>query len=316
MKHVLLTTYPTAFLHQGGGEREIHLLNHALNAAGIMSEIYGPESKSLTTYQAAIHFSMLGGAEPMIDTLAQAGLKMILWPNLWFVQTPTAQHIAHLTEILSRFDAVVFRSRAEETHFRQYLELSGKEIIYVSPLVSPKFQQKDISKVFPETYGLTNYAIWTGIIEPQKNQLAAVRAFKDLDIDLIISGQVRDSEYAKLCMSEATENIKFIPALPFASDLHLSALANSRFIVELPLDFPGTSALEAAMMGCQLLLSRSAWTEEMFSDLSVQVAPTDINAIRNAVIDMLDPTKQLAYSTKAIELKTSIELLVEYLHTH
>jgi glycosyltransferase involved in cell wall biosynthesis len=314
MKHVLLTTYPTAFLHQGGGEREIHLLNHALNAAGIMSEIYGPESKSLTTYQAAIHFSMLGGAEPMIDTLAQAGLKMILWPNLWFVQTPTAQHIAHLTEILSRFDAVVFRSRAEETHFRQYLELSGKEIIYVSPLVSPKFQQKDISKVFPETYGLTNYAIWTGIIEPQKNQLAAVRAFKDLDIDLIISGQVRDSEYAKLCMSEATENIKFIPALPFASDLHLSALANSRFIVELPLDFPGTSALEAAMMGCQLLLSRSAWAKEMLADIATLVDPTDECAIRQAITNILSNKDQQSEIITMPVMTEAIKSIINFLN--
>lgn len=137
--------------------------------------------------------------------------------------------------------------------------------------------------MFRETHGLDRYAIWPGIIEPQKNQLTAVRAFKNLNIELIISGPVRDQAYLEQCRLEAGDNVRFMPAFPFGSELHLSALAHCELFVELSLDFPGASALEAAAMGCPLLLSRSPWTEELLGDYCFQADPRDEVAIRAAV---------------------------------
>ncbi|PBI80635.1 hypothetical protein A9993_13315 [Rahnella victoriana] len=287
MNRVLLTTFPGAFMYDGGGEREIHLLNEVLNRSGMISDIYGPTSRSINAYQFAIHFSMAGGSEHVISSAAENGLKLILWPNLWFVEPPSPESINHFKSLLSYFHAVVFRSEAEEIHFRNYLDLEGKDVIRVSPLISPKFFRKDVTDVFRESYGLDSYAIWTGIIEPQKNQLAAVRAFNELDMDLIISGGIRDQNYADECKRQAGKNIKFIPAIPFGSEQHLSALAHSEMVVELPFDFPGTSAIESAVMGSKLLLSRSDWTEEMLGSYCIQVDPYNDTEIQNAAMDLM-----------------------------
>ncbi len=288
MKRVLLTTFPSAFLHQGGGEREILLLNEALNNAGVMSDIYGPMSKSINSYEALIHFSMAGGSEYIVDDAFRSDLKRILWPNLWFVSEPSLEHLHYLSNFLSRFDAVVFRSHSEERHFSKYLDTAGKEIIRVSPLISQRFFSAYNSDVFRESYGLERYAIWPGIIEPQKNQLAAVRAFKGLPLNLVISGAVRDASYLQQCAMEADKNVLFIPAMPFGSELHLSALRNSLLFVELPLDFPGSSALEASLLGCTLLLSRTEWTDEFLRDRCSQVDPSDVPAIRAAIQSCTD----------------------------
>ncbi|MFP1825601.1 hypothetical protein ACLEE4_08070 [Lonsdalea quercina] len=283
MNRILLTTFPSAFMYDGGGEREIHLLNEAINRAGMICDIYGPTSRSINAYQSVIHFSMAGGSEHVIESAKDNGLRLILWPNLWFVETPSASTLERLKALLSHFHAVVFRSQAEENHFRQYLDIEGKDVIRVSPLISPKFFRKNVTDVFRESYGLTSYAIWPGIIEPQKNQLAAVRAFTDLNLDLIISGGVRDQSYADECKRQAGPNVRFIPAMPFGSEQHLSALAHSQMVIELPFDFPGTSAIEAAAMGCPLLLSRSEWTNEMLGSDCTQVDPTDEKEIRQLV---------------------------------
>lgn len=283
MKRILITTYQEAFLHNGGGEREIHILKESLNTRGVLADIYGPTSHPLSAYDVVIHFSMNTDSERIVERVRQYGKRLILWPNLWFISEPTKQHIDRLRKYLNYFDAVVFKSEAEQAHFSRYFELSNQQIIRAAPLVSPKFTRTEFSNVFRETHGLDRYAIWPGIIEPQKNQLIAVRAFKNLNIELVISGAVRDQTYLEQCRMEAGDNVRFIPAMPFASELHLSALANCELFIEFSLDFPGASALEAAAMGCPLLLSRSPWTEELLGDYCLQVDPHDEVAIRAAV---------------------------------
>jgi glycosyltransferase involved in cell wall biosynthesis len=313
MKKVLLTTFPSAFLHYGGGEREITLLNETLNTCGIMSDIYGPVSKSISSYNAVIHFSMHGGSEQIIDAINIENVPLILWPNLWFVKEPDAHHIEILERMLQKFKAVIFRSQTEELHFKKYLNLSNKDVIRISPLVSPKFLRRGISRVFQESYSIDNYAIWPGIIEPQKNQLSAVRAFNDIDCDLVISGRVRDRAYAELCVAEAGGNIHFIPTMPFGSELHLSALAYSKMVVELPLDFPGTSAVEAAAMGCHLLLARSKWTEEILGDCCIQVDPCDSFDVQQKAMDILKGDFVNHTNKKFTTIDQAIKPLVEYI---
>lgn len=314
MKRILLTTSPNAFLHRGGGEQEVLLLNEFLNASGVMSDIYGPTSRSLSAYDSVIHFSMQDGSELLVDALAGAGQHLVLWPNLWFVNEPGSWYLERLSRLLARFDAVVFKSHSEEAHFKQYLSLEGKDVIRVAPLISPKFRRRvGISRVFQESYGLDRYAIWPGIIEPQKNQLAAVQAFRGLDVTLVISGAVRDEAYAAECQRAAGNNVMFIPVMPFGSELHLSALTYSSLFIELSRDFPGTSALEAATMGCKLVLSKSGWTAEFLADASMQVIADDVVEIRRAVSDVLENSAPSMTAFTPLSVADSIAPLLRYL---
>lgn len=316
MRRVLISTFPSAFLHHGGGEREILLLNEALNGAGIISDIYGPASKAIDAYEALVHFSMVRGSEHIVSEASGRGLKLILWPNLWFVKEPDVDELHYCNQFLSHFDAIVFRSYSEERHFRRYIDISGKQIIHVSPLISPRFTSTYSSDIFRESYGIEKYAIWPGIIEPQKNQLTAIRAFKDLPLNLVISGSVRDPRYLQICMNEAGENILFIPPMPFGSELHLSALRQSNLFVELPLDFPGSSALEASLLGCDLMLSQREWTGELLGDGCLQVDPLNVEAVRETVRNHLEQPYKVArerfeYRTPSQSIRSLLSFLVD-----
>lgn len=314
MKRVLLTTHPTAYLKQGGGEREIHLLKRAFDAADILVDIYGPNSLPIDQYDIVIHFSMVSGSELVLRESAAAGKKMILWPNLWLVSPPTEGHLKYLQALIEIFDAFVFKSKTEEAHFKSLFRIDEKYSINVLPLVTKSFSRKNITPVFKESYGLDRYVIWPGIIEPQKNQLSAIRAFREIEIPLVISGQVRDSDYYEACKREATENVVFIPEMPFASELHLSALAHSELFLELPLDFPGTSALEAAALDCKMLLSKSTWVDELIPGAS-QVEPTNIESIIESVNKLA--SSRITPDSRAPKYQTSevdaVRGLIEYI---
>lgn len=314
MKKILINTYPGAYIHHGGGEREIHLLKEVLNTEGVLTDIYGPTSLPLSNYDTLIQFSMIGGSESVIEAAVEAKLKRILWPNLWQTHEPSDEQLAHIKHFATKFDTIVFKSKAEEQHFAKYVDIADKKIIHIYPLVSPKFFRQNISDVFRETHGFKPYAIWTGIIEPQKNQLSAVKAFAGLDLNLFISGEIRDRHYFELCKKSASNNVKFISSMPFGSEIHLSALAHCDIYLELPLDFPGTSALEAMAIGCRLLLNQCDWCEEMIGENCMQVNPLDENSICSGVTNALLKYKTTTNS-KLENLKTNISVtpLVSYL---
>ena len=70
--------YPGAYLYHGGGEREIFLLRDALNKAGLIADLYGPDSRPVSEYDTVIHFSLAGRTEQMLYQLAGNDRQMIL----------------------------------------------------------------------------------------------------------------------------------------------------------------------------------------------------------------------------------------------
>jgi len=284
MKRILLTTYPTAFLHHGGGEQELHLLKNALNEDKASCDIYGSQSRSINTYDWIIHFALTEESSYLIDALEYEKRQLILWPNLWFATAPSLFSLKNLQELLSKFSAVVFKSRTEESHFRQYFDLKGLDVIRIRPLVDMRFHPNCVSGLFKESYGWDKYALGCGIIEPVKNQLRVFEAFRVAKLPIIWSGEIRDRRYHEQCLRAAGRNAYFIPAMPFASEIHLSALAGCSLYVEVPLDFAGTSALEAAAMGCEVILNECAWSAELLGDKCTTVDPFKSELIADAVL--------------------------------
>lgn len=290
MKRILLTTYPGAYLYHGGGEREIFLLRDALNKAGLIADLYGPGSRPVSEYDTVIHFSMADGTEQMLDQLAGNDRQMILWPNLWFVDEPDKDTLEHLQKLVNRFGVIVFKSNAERVHFQKYFAIKDKKIILVLPGVSNEFATARRTTLFTDVYGVKDYIFWPGIIEPQKNQLKAIQALSSLDIPLVISGSVRDQAYFRLCCESAGANTLFVPEMPFGSGIYISALTGCKVFLELPLDFPGVSAIEAIEVGCELILTDCEWSREFFNNKAILVNPNSEEDIRKAVIAKLGST--------------------------
>lgn len=123
-----------------------------------------------------------------------------------------------------------------------------------------------------------------GRIEGRKNQLALIRALRNTPFQVIINGKhsPNNRQYYLQCRKEATGNIRFNERV---SEEELFIMFNSARVHVLPSYFEttGLSSLEAAVMGCNIVITNKGDTLEYFRDLAYYCDPEDPSSIRKAI---------------------------------
>lgn len=123
-----------------------------------------------------------------------------------------------------------------------------------------------------------------GRIEGRKDQLDLIRALNGTDYRLMIIGSpsANQVKYYEACKSEAGPNVTFIPAL---SQPELAAYYAKARVHVLPSWFEttGLSTLEAAAMGCRIVITDKGDTREYFGEHAFYCEPGSPVSIRDAV---------------------------------
>ena len=280
---ILITTYHEAFLKKGGGEYELLEVAFNLRKLGFIADIYSPFSRDIDFYNTIIHFSTHITGLYLFETLHSYGKKIILWPNVWF-QGPVDE-IQH--SVISRYlelsQAVVFKSQVERALIENVVPLNGIDVLHLPACVDPCFSQPTPTRLFRETFGLKDYILWIGIIEPCKNQLLAITALKHLQIPIVFIGNYREEAYYQACRAQAPDHFLFLDPMPHKSDIFRAAIQECALYIEQTLDPPGKSVLEAAISGANILISQSEWAREHFGNYPVYVDPTNPESIAEGV---------------------------------
>lgn len=279
---VLLTTYHHAFLKKAGGEYELFSISEKLKCHGLIADVYGPFSRSLESYDVALHFSVHGGGLDLLQYIHGQGKPIALWPNLW-LNAPAPQLAPMVNAYINLSKMVIFKSLAEQSMFSRFFELPENKVRRVITQADPIYRKEAPPGLFPALYGLDRYAIGVGIIEPNKNQLAVIRAFKGTGLKLVLVGGHRDEAYYRTCQQEGGNDVVFIDGLPARSELMRSALRESCLFIECSHEPPGLSSIEAGLAGCRLVVSDSPWSREHFADLAHYCNPESQDSIRAAV---------------------------------
>jgi glycosyltransferase involved in cell wall biosynthesis len=126
--------------------------------------------------------------------------------------------------------------------------------------------------------------ICVGRIEGIKNQLNLIRALNGTRYRLIIIGSPSENQkgYYKECRKEAAGNISFIAAI---SQEELTGYYTAARVHALPSWFEttGLSSLEAAAMGCNLVITDKGDTREYFENYAWYCDPASPQSILAAV---------------------------------
>jgi glycosyltransferase involved in cell wall biosynthesis len=121
-------------------------------------------------------------------------------------------------------------------------------------------------------------------IEGRKNQLNLIRALNGTDFRLLIIGSVSPNHqaYFEQCKREAAANVELLGRI---SDEELMQIYTKAHVHVLPSWFEttGLSSLEAAAMGCNLVITNKGDTTEYFGDNAFYCEPDDVMSIRRAV---------------------------------
>lgn len=285
---LLLTTYHQAFLSPGGGETELRQIADYISDIGVRADLYGPSAKRLSFYDAVIHFSAHGGGELLLAEVKAAAKPVILVPNFNFFDR---DHTSH--EVVQRHldlaNLIILRTNVEKELCLQSFDVASDKIAVVPVGIDPSFGNLAEEGLFNAAYGLDRYILWVGQIARHKHQLDAIEALKDSELPLVFIGGYIDAErnYYDRCRAAAHDNVRFLPYMQPGSEVIRSAMQSCSAYIELGDDYPGSSAMEAALAGCTLVINDHPWSREVFGDVPNYVQSDHADDLRACIADAL-----------------------------
>jgi glycosyltransferase involved in cell wall biosynthesis len=121
-------------------------------------------------------------------------------------------------------------------------------------------------------------------IEGLKNQLNLIRALNNTAYTLVLIGQAATNQasYYRLCRQTAGSNVQFIPHLP-QQELLAYYLRAKVHILPSWFETTGLSSLEAAALGCNIVITDKGDTREYFGDHAWYCDPSSPRSIRQAI---------------------------------
>ena len=171
---------------------------------------------------------------------------------------------------------MIVNSEAEKTLLLR--EGANTSRVVVIPNV---VDQETLTIQEPAPWNKRQRIICIGHFCPRKNQLGLIRALRGLDLQITFVGTARPmhQRYLERCRRESAGQHLFTGALSHYDTLKL--LAQSRLAISASFEeTPGIANLEAAALGCNLLLSEIVPIREYFGARSMYLDPSGIDAAR------------------------------------
>ena len=200
-----------------------------------------------------------------------------------------------LHDICNWAEAVLPNTECELKLLEEGLSIPIEKQRVIPNGVEEKFYNAD-GTLFRNKYGVNKFILNVGHIGPaRKNVLRLIRAVDEIETPIVIIGRIENNSYGNICIEEAKKNpnILIIDALANDSELLASAYgACDVFVLPSLFETPGIAALEAALAGAKIVITKYGGTEEYFGKYAEYVEPTSTASIRRGILDALQKEKQ------------------------
>lgn len=143
---------------------------------------------------------------------------------------------------------------------------------------------KSIGEDYPLSDKYAGAIICMGRIEERKNQLRLIRALNGTPYRLFIHGKYSPNNkgYYEQCVAAAAPNVALGPHLE-QEELYTAYASAKVHVLASFFETTGLSSLEAAAMGCNIVVTDKGDTREYFGEHAWYCDPADENSIRKAV---------------------------------
>ena len=216
-----------------------------------------------------------------------------LYANLKKYHLPTFRQLSPFKDYLNLADIILPNSIAEVDLLSSTYNI-GREKFWVVPNGVDESFAKASPDFFAKKYGITDFVLFVGRIDRRKNVLGLIKVCKDLSIPLIIIGHRDEVAYFEQCQKAASfsTDIKLLGFLPHDSEDLRSAYAAAK-VLALPSNFetPGLTALEAALAGCNIVITSKGSTKEYFREHAFYVNPLSIVDLKSQIKSAFEQPK-------------------------
>ena len=313
---VAFFVYPTAFQAPGGGEVQLLKTKEYLEKEGVEVKLFDQWKDKMSSFDIFHTFGSVKECLNAVRTAHFQGVKTVLsticwysWKSAWLTYTEPKARLAsvgrHIAKSFFPFlpsmrksmmqasDLLIPNSESEAEQLTRFFGMPREKIFVVPNGVDPVFEQAKPEE-FIKRYGLRDFVLMVGRIEPRKNQLNMVRALRGAKFPVVFVGEPvhHYQDYYAACKREAGENVHFLGAIPHESGLLASAYAAcNTFLLATWLETPGLAALEAGLAGAKVVITREGATREYFSDYAAYVSPDNILEIRSVTAAAFEKPK-------------------------
>lgn len=305
---VAFYSYPSAFQNPGGGEVQLLKTKEYLEKAGVEVELFDQWRDKMEDFDIFHVFGSVKDCAGLMRTARNKGMKVALSPIFWssfnraFNEYGPAEKKAELAlrhavkwlfpympsgrrKTMTLSDIILPNSFMEAEQVMRLFGIARDKVMVVPNGVEERFKNAEPGE-FVEKYGLKDFVLYAGRIEPRKNQLNFIRAMKGTERTIVFIGEpVSDyMGYYEQCKKEASNKTHFIGRIEHNSTMLASAYAASEvFALTSWFETPGLVALEAALSGAKVVITKEGSTKEYFKDLVAYARPDDLSSIRSAV---------------------------------
>ncbi|WP_395944854.1 glycosyltransferase [Brevundimonas sp.] len=224
----------------------------------------------------------------------------------------TPGYNAMIGRMLDQADRCIYLSEYERWALASATGRETPGDVILNPVDADLFARADRS-LFAEAYGVEDYVLCVGRIEPRKNQLLLAHALRDVDIPIVFAGESLDfPDYERLLREVVGARGHFVGRLPSQSAMLASAYAGAKCFA-LPSWAEGgpLSALEAGAAGAPLVLSSFAGEREYFGEFAEYCDPSSESSIRDAVVRSISAPRRSDERKSYVSGKLNIDVHVE-----
>jgi glycosyltransferase involved in cell wall biosynthesis len=205
-------------------------------------------------------------------------------------------HRKSIQDILKRVEMILPNSQQE------YDELKKVYNVTTSYTVVPNGIDEKLFKADNSVAKDKELVICAARIEGIKNQLNLIKALNNTGFQLLLIGDAAPNQrdYYRQCRNLAGNNIKFINRLSQAELINYYKRAK---VHVLPSWFEtcGLSSLEAAAMGCNIVITNKGFTRDYFDEEAFYCDPESAESIYQAVNDAAESPSQKKLQTKILK---------------
>lgn len=317
---VAFFVYPSAFQNIGGGEILLLKTKEYLEKEGIYCKLFDIWNDKLEDFDVLHVIGAVKDCLGLMITAKNKGVKVVLDP-VFFSTFQRALHeegglrrkaeacMRHLIKVVMPYfpsarremmlisDAVIPNSRIELEQLKRLFAITQEKMHVIFNGVDAAFEKGD-SSLFVTKFGIRDFILSVGRIEPRKNQLNLVKASRSFKQPLVIIGDpVSDyMDYYRECKKAGMDKVIFLDRMDHSDPMLKSAYkACSCFVSQGWFETPGLAAMEAGLAGARVASTDKGCTREYFRDLVEYFDPADINSIRKAVERAVNKEKASAF---------------------
>jgi len=170
------------------------------------------------------------------------------------------------------------------------LKVQGLKVRLLPNGVDERFYNADPT-LFTNKYGIKDFILYVGHIGwKRKNVLRLLKVCQNIDKPLVLIGKIINNDYGRKCLNiiKSRRNTILISDIEHTDPILSSAYAACDTLV-LPSYFetPGLVALEAALSGAKIVITKYGGTDEYFKNYAQYIEPKSENSIKQALITSL-----------------------------